>query len=79
MVFYYSMQGKKAYPHGADTQKHDDCSCFGINDVSPIKLSSAESVDKDFCGSNIGCSGNVILITKTENVGKINIGVFAVP
>ena len=39
---------------------------FLTNKVAPIKVAAFKSMDKCFCGGNVGCNRNVVNVAKTK-------------
>ena len=46
-----------------------------MNKFAPIKVAAFKSMNKSFCGGNVGCNRNVVNVTKTEKSGVIRIGI----
>ena len=49
---------------------------FWIDNVSPIKVASSESLNKDFGSCNVSCNWNIVLIAQANyliSTGQINI------
>ena len=44
---------------------------FLTNKVAPIKVAAFKSMDKCFCGGNVGCNRNVVNVAKTKKGGII--------
>ena len=44
---------------------------FLMNKFTPIKVAAFKSMDKSFCGGNVGCNGNVVNVAKTKKGGII--------
>ena len=44
-----------------------------MNKFTPIKVAAFKSMDKSFCGGNVGCNRDVVNVAKTEKSGVIRI------
>ena len=46
-----------------------------MNKFTPIKVAAFKSMNKSFCGGNVGCNRNVVNVAKTKKSGVIRVRV----